>query len=205
MADVAHVLVPGCGRDMTGRHLNAASHARVVLAAELFHRNNLTGRVVCSGYRTPGDTNGGTWSQGGETFVGVPEADAMRFELLTMDVPDPAIAVERHSVDTVTNLVRVEREGHFGDGRPVAIVAQESHLARILRIIAPRTLRRAYLGVVVSEHGEPDKDGLWPAVVSWLVLRGVYSDTEDAIRITDRRIGRVWRLARHVAKDYHTG
>lgn len=207
LADVSHVIVPGRGRDATGTGLSTTSRARVDHAGSLYLEAGLTGRVVCSGYRTPGDLNGGEWlpdGQASEAFVGVPEADSMRRALLELGVPDDVIAVERHSVDTVTNFVRAEAEGHFGDDRPVAVVAQEAHLRRIMRIVAPRVLRRAYLGVVAPEPRVPDSDGTLPALVSRLVLWGLRADTENLLAVTERRVNSAWRAARYLrTHDYH--
>lgn len=207
LADVAHVLVPGRGRDGTGRGLSAAGMTRVKHAAALYLETRPAGRVVCSGYRTPGDLNGGTWSPPGsaEGFIGIPEADAMRAVLVEEGVPERAIEVERHSMDTVTNLVRVEAGGHFGDDRPVAIVAQEAHLTRILRVVAPRVLQRDFLGVVVPDPTGQDEDGQMPRLVSRMVLFGVNGNTENLVALTERRVTRIWKAARRLgAARYHT-
>ena len=115
----------------------------------------------------------------------------MRLALLALGVPDTTIKVERRSIDTVTNFVRVEVEGHFGDDRPVAIVAQATHLHRILTVIAPRLLRRDFIGIVVPEPGEPDVDGLLPEIVSRVVLRGMRADSENLLAVTTRRVARI--------------
>jgi hypothetical protein len=69
---------------------------------------------------------------------------------------------ERYSIDSATNFLRSELEGWFSDARPVAIVAQRSHLQRMLRLIVPRSLRRPYLGVVVPRRTSALRT-LWPA------------------------------------------
>lgn len=207
LTEVAHLMVPGRGRDASGRGLSRASLARVEHAATLHHALQPPGKIVCSGYRTPGDHHGGTWSPqaSGETFTGVPEADSMRRELLIRGIADDTIEVERHSIDTVTNLARVEDEGHFGDGAPVAIVAQRSHLDRIIEIIAPRVMRRDFLGVVVPERGYHDVDGSLPRLASRMVLRGLTPDSADLVSITERRVTQLWRTASYFrTSTYHT-
>jgi len=202
LADVAHILIPGRGRDHTGFELNEGGHAGVDVACELYQTVTGTraGIIVCSGYKSPIDLAGAEWSPPEapqEVFHGMPEADLMRQRLLELSIPRQAIAVERHSIDTVTNLLRSELEDHFGDSRPVAIVAQADHLHRILSVIAPRTLRRPYLGVVV-----PDADvgrRFAPAAataVSRLILAGLPRSPAAAIAVATSRAGRLWGLAR---------
>ncbi|GAA4599504.1 hypothetical protein BJY16_003100 [Actinoplanes octamycinicus] len=152
LAEVAHVLVPGRGRTATGDGLTPEGAARVAVAADLFRSLPVAGRIVCAGYKSPLDSKGRPWTTPeapGEVFQGVPEADLMREVLLASGLDPFSVRPERHSIDTVANLLRSESEGHFGDPRPVAIVSQRSHLRRILSVIAPYTLRRPYLGVVV--------------------------------------------------------
>jgi hypothetical protein len=165
LKEVAHVLVPGRGRNDTGSGLTAEGLDRILVARGVFDEVVAPhdGRIVCSGYRSPIDQRGRPWSTGeapGRTYMGVPEADLMCGELVRLGVPPEAIHVERESIDTVTNLLRSELEGHFGDDRPVAIVAQPDQLRRIVTVIAPRILRRAFLGVEVphaatTAGGEP--------------------------------------------------
>jgi hypothetical protein len=165
--DVAHVMLPGRGRDSTGHELSQKSFDRVVVGAEFFFDHSLEqndGVIVCSGYKTPLDRNGERgWhpEDSNEKFIGVPEADSMRRVLRERWIPDSAIRVERHSIDTVTNFTYTEAGDYFGEGdkRPVAIVAQEQHLDRMINTIAPRTLRRDFMGIIVPEIGDIDKDG----------------------------------------------
>ena len=198
LGEIAHVLIPGRGRDATGRTLSPAGRDRVRQAHALYVAQNLgakAGRIICSGYKTPTDTNGERWSPPDapdETFVGVPEADSMRHELLALGTDDSAVRVERHSIDTVTNFLRVESGGHFGDDRPVAIVAQESHLSRMLEVVAPRTLRREYLGVVVPESGPKNVDHHMSRLVSRVLLFHITPETPGPHEIVDRRIRRAW-------------
>ncbi|MBB2941780.1 hypothetical protein FB565_001484 [Actinoplanes lutulentus] len=198
LAEVRHVLVPGRGRNRDGTGLNLEGEARCRLAVELA----VPGRIVCSGYKSPIDHKGRAWtSPEGEVFQGIPEADLMRSWLLDAGVPPEVIGVERHSVDTVSNLLRSEHEGHFGGGQPVAIVAQRGHLSRILSVIAPRTLRRPYLGVVAP--GEPRESPL-AAPVSWLVGAALPRDARAAIAAVERRSRLLWRTAEHLGKrDYY--
>jgi hypothetical protein len=206
LGDVKQVLVPGRGRDEDGFGLTPDGAARVHMAAALRSGPLQDGRIVCSGYRSPVDDKGKPWSSPdapGEVFRGRPEADAMRAELLQLGIPDACIRVERHSVDTVTNLLRSEHEGHFDDGGPVVIVAQRGHLLRILRIVAPRTLRRPYLGVVVPER-EPMPESPAADMVSRLVSARLPPDPRRAVGIATRRAERIWRLAHALGKrSYH--
>ena len=117
----------------------------------------------------------------------------MRAELLRLGVPEAYIHAERHSIDTTTNFLRSEREGWFGDARPVAIVAQRAHLNRMLRVIAPRTLRRLYIGVVVPETDEC-KESPVASLVSASILTCLPEGLQ-AIDVAERRAGRLWRLA----------
>jgi uncharacterized SAM-binding protein YcdF (DUF218 family) len=196
--DVAHVLVPGRGRDDSATGLSADARDRVTTARTLYDlavRPN-EGRIVCSGYKSPADDKGKNWSSQdapGEVFRGIPEADMIRTELIRLGVPESDVYAERHSIDTVSNFLRSEREGWFGDARPVAIVAQRSHLERILRVIAPRTLRRRYLGVVVPQADERVESPL-ASLVSVCILTGL--PDQRAIYVAERRAQLFWRAAR---------
>lgn len=83
LGDIEHVLIPGRGRDATGSSLSQASRMRVLHAFALYVEQRIGdrgGRIVCSGYKTPGDLHGDRWSpadSSDEVFVGVPEADSM--------------------------------------------------------------------------------------------------------------------------------
>jgi hypothetical protein len=125
----------------------------------------------------------------------MPEADIMRAELVKMGVHGYDVHVERHSIDTATNFLRSESEGHFGDSRPVAIVAQAAHLRRMLSVIAPRTLCRPYLGIVVPETMQANESRL-TSVASRLVLTHLPESTEEAVKLAERRSRRIWKLAR---------
>lgn len=204
LQSVAHILIPGRGRTGFGSSLTREGIARVETAAALYWevlapRN---GRIVCAGYKSPVDDKGRPWSppdSPSECFIGTPEADLMSAGLRSRGIPSDIVSVERHSIDSVTNLICAELEGHFGDERPVAIVAQYGHLRRILQIIAPRTLRRPYLGVVVREAG-PDHQGESPlaALASRFILAKLPADCDNAIDVAAARAARVWRLARVV-------
>lgn len=198
LPEVAHVLVPGRGRDATGTGLTASGQDRIAVARLLYdiavHPSN--GRIVCSGYKSPSDTRGVAWSPPdapNEIFRGIPEADIMRAELVRLGVPAGCVYAERHSIDTTTNFLRSEREGWFGDARPVAIVAQRAHLNRMLRIIAPRTLRRPYIGIVVPETDECEESPLAGLVSSSILT--YLPEGMRAIDIAERRASLLWRLA----------
>jgi hypothetical protein len=135
----------------------------------------------------------------------MPEADIMRAELIKMGVNDSDVRVERHSIDTAANFLRSESEGHFGDARPVAIVAQAAHLRRMLSVIAPRTLRRPYLGVVVPEVVQANESPL-VSVVSRVVLTHLPDNAEEAVKVAERRSRLIWKLARVFdLPDYYSG
>src|SRR6266498_3411635 len=197
--DVTHIIIPGGGRDKGGDGLSAASHDRVTYAGALYRQLNLgeqCGRIVCSGYKSPADRRGAPWSPEDvptETFAGIPEADSMRQVLRSLGISDAVIRVERYSIDTVTNFVRAEAEGSFGDDRPVAIVSHRSHLERILQIVAPRTLKRRFLGVAVPEGDHPLIEGRLPRLASRAILLGVTPYTPGIVEIADRRAARIWR------------
>jgi hypothetical protein len=201
LGEVGNIMVPGSGRDAAGDGISRRGRDRVRVAGELYVRCGLAeraGRIVCSGYKSPGDTKGAPWSPGdspGEVFRGVPEADGMRSVLILMGVAADAISVERHSIDTATNFARCEAEGHFAGGSPVAIVAQAAHLRRILDVVAPKTLRRDYLGVVVPETGTGYTEGRLPRLASRLILRGLHPDAPDLAEVTTRRAEALWRAA----------
>lgn len=208
LSAVAHVLIPGRGRDASGFGLSSAATDRLVVARsvyELMVKPN-GGRIVCSGYKSPADLKGTSWSPAdspGEVFCGMPEADIMRAELVGMGVDGCDVRVERHSIDTATNFLRSESEGHFGDARPVAIVAQASHLSRMLSVIAPRTLHRPYVGVVVPEAVQAGESRL-ASVVSRLVLTRLPENTEEAVKLAERRSRRIWKVARLFGlRDYY--
>ncbi|MEU4162597.1 ElyC/SanA/YdcF family protein [Actinoplanes sp. NPDC026670] len=202
LSQVAHVLVPGHGRNHDASGLTPGGADRCCTALAVHSALSPGGVVVCSGYKSPADRKGETVQTGGETFQGVPEADLMRVWLLAAGADPAVLRVERHSVDTVTNLLRAEHEGHFGDDRPVAIVAQRGHLRRILSVVAPRTLRRPYLGVVVP-GGAPRENPL-AVPVSRLILAGLPADPATAITAATRRAERLWQLAGLLGRrSYH--
>ena len=203
--EVAHVLVPGHGRSPDCSGLTPGGADRCRTAAEL-HRYLGRGLIICAGYKSPIDSKGAPWTSPdapGETFQGVPEADLMRAWLRTDGIDDAAVRVERHSVDTVTNLLRAEHEGHFGDERPVAIVAQRGHLHRILTVVAPRTLRRPFLGVVVPTAGAARENPL-ARPLSRLISSRLPADPSAAISTATRRAERLWDAAHRLGKrSYH--
>jgi hypothetical protein len=197
-----HVLVPGHGRNRDASGLTPGGADRCCTALAVHSVLSPTGVIVCSGYKSPADRKGAAFHAGGETFQGVPEADLMRDWLQTAGADPAVLRVERHSVDTVTNLLRAEHEGHFGDDRPVAIVAQRAHLRRILTIVAPRTLRRPYLGVVVP--GGTHRENPLAAPMSRLITAGLPADAPAAIAAATRRAERLWHLAGLLGKrSYH--
>jgi uncharacterized SAM-binding protein YcdF (DUF218 family) len=215
LGEIANIMIPGSGRNAVGDDISRRCRDRVLLANALYSRYGLaekSGRIVCSGYKSPADTKGAPWSPGdspGEVFNGVPEADGMRATLISLGVAEEAISVERHSIDTATNFARCEAEGHFVGDLPVAIVAQAAHLRRILEVVAPRTLRRDYLGVVVPEPAAAYRESRWTRVASRLILRGLAPDSPHLTETATRRAEAIWRaagrmrvLAPHVHERY---
>ncbi|MCL7455991.1 ElyC/SanA/YdcF family protein [Micromonospora echinofusca] len=206
--DIAHILIPGRGRSVDGIGLSPDGLLRVQVARELYEQvtRPRQGRIVCSGYKSPADSKGLLWTppdSPGERFCGMPEADIMKAELLARNVPEDVIQVERHSIDTVTNFLRSETEGHFGDGRPVAIVAQADHLHRMLSVIAPRTLRRPYLGVV-APGTETKREGGLVGLASRAIVTALPNDADRAVAVATRRASGVWRTVRALGmREYH--
>ena len=205
--DVAHVLVPGRGRNEYGDGLSCQSFERVNFAASFFIEQELEiygGVIVPSGYKTPPDRTGEPWTAPDEdqkTYVGLPEAESMKRILLSRKIGETAVRVERDSFDTATNFVYAENGGYFPDDRPVAIVAQERHLERMLKIIAPKTLRREYIGIVVPEGEVKDGDRLAAKIQailamaeSYYVLRGINPDSTDIIDETTKRANKAWSM-----------
>lgn len=209
--EAAHVFIPGHGRSPDGMGLNALGLARVDTGAALFARANLLGAFVMSGYKTPRDQNGNPWlpddaDSTERPFRGVPEAysmdrrldaiDARLQERFGRDVPKSRRRIEPRSINTVTNFSETEARQLFGrgDDQPVIIVAQAGHLERILERIAPRILRRPYMGAVVPEFGQRDTDSRAAAIATRLTLAGISTrmSSERVLAITDRRARLIW-------------
>ncbi|HEX8182504.1 MAG TPA: ElyC/SanA/YdcF family protein [Candidatus Saccharimonadales bacterium] len=205
--EIAHVIIPGRGRDESGNGLSEHSIARAKHSAEFYNDHKLErkmGYLVCTGYKTPAENKGVAWSPEDtpdEVYVGVPEADSIKQVLLSQKVNPARIAVERRSIDTVTNFTFSEDGGYFGpnDARPVAIVAQLAHLERMIDVIAPKTLRRDYLGIIVPEDGEPETDSIpYAKLISKILLTGINPYKKDAAQITARRAVKAWHIANSI-------
>lgn len=210
LRDIHSVLLPGRGRAKGGRALTLQGTARVKLGTMMLADRDLPrlSRVVCSGYKSPADLDGDCWVEedSQEAFVGIPEADLMRTELLSLGVTADQIYVERHSIDSCTNLLRCEAEGLLGkQGKPVGIVAQADHLARILADIAPRVMRRPYLGIVAPSAGRGPRETVSARVASRLILAGLPGDPRRACEIGSVRAARLWSVAMRLGFDagYH--
>lgn len=195
--DVSHLMVPGRYRSPDGMGLSDLTAQRVDAAADFYRDKALAshgGVVVASGYKSPNDHVGEPWrDEYGVEYEGIPEAFSIRARFLGRKGCEGAdVRVEAKSVDTVTNFTESQR--FFPDERPVGIVAQEAHLERILDIIAPRTMKRPYVGIVVPEiTGHYDKDGLPARLVSRWVARGLTPETENASAIAEARVQNIWR------------
>src|SRR5882757_10519713 len=134
LTEVGHLMVPGGGRNNDGMGLSEVSAARTEYAATIDDalrlaegENQDMSVVVCSGYKTPGDTNGKAWtpSSPGEPvqkvwYQGIPEAYSMRRLLIGRGIAPERIRPEAGSIDTTTNFLHSQAE--FPDDRPVGIV-----------------------------------------------------------------------------------
>jgi hypothetical protein len=100
----------------------------------------------------------------------------------------------------VTNFIYVEqgpdgKGGYFPDDRPVAIVAQKEHLARMIHEIAPRTLQRRYIGVVAPEaERSVDHDTVYARTFSRAALVGITPDTPRAAQKASWRVENMWNV-----------
>jgi len=183
---VAHAVSPGRGRDASGYGLSTKGLLRATHAAEFIIKQGIEARggvAIASGYKTPADKSGKPWSppRSSEIFRrGKPEAYSTADAWRKLGVGAAAIRIEPRSFNSITNLVNCEyggrggSRGYFPDDRPVAIVAQEKHLERFIDVIAPKVLRRDYLGIVVPEEDDGlDQDGSLYRLASQATLLGV--------------------------------
>jgi hypothetical protein len=214
--EVAHVMVPGRNRENAGYALSVEGLAR---PAEVFQAYpNLAdgdGNVVCSGYKSPRDRESRLWYPGQDEYTvnateadtvepvyfGIPEAVMGRHVLLNSGLPADRVKTELNSTTTPANFARAERLGYFSsnpagstDERPVLIIAQAAHLERILDKVAPKTLKREYLGLVVPEIDHTDPDSRLHRLSSWFTLAGISPDTRNIVRAVDRRSRIVWSV-----------
>lgn len=195
-----YILVPGRGRGPDGDSLSSMAAARAVEAARIFKQTSVAekgGYIITSGYKSPADKSGepDTFLRG---YVGTPEADLLKDVIVAAGVPGQYVRVERDSIDTVTNFAFVEMKSFFQDDGAVAIVAQRAHLTRMLSIIAPRTLRRKYVGIVVEEQSKEDMDPLWTKLFSRLVLWGVRPDKPYSADRLFKRSTVLWKIVNFV-------
>lgn len=192
---VAHILVPGRGRASSGRALTQAAKCRAREAARLFTSLELakkSGVIVVCGYKSPADWYG-LQNEYMEGYVGIPEADLLANELMRLGIPGSVIRVERNSIDTVTNLLFAEKPSFFPDERSVAIIAQEAHLRRIMKYIAPKILQRDYVGVIVA--APKDRDSLLATFFSQIALFGTKKNGLHTPQKVYRRVLAMWGLA----------
>jgi hypothetical protein len=205
--DVAHVLVPGRGRNDTGDGLSARGLERAHFAATFYLDQQLEERggvIVPTGYKTPADKAGNPWrssDNASELYTGIPEAESMRQLFLSRGIGKSAIRAERNSFDTVTNFVYAENHGHFPDDKPVAIISQEQHLERMIKLIAPKTLRRDYLGIIVPEGAEKDADNIFAKSESYAVLLGIKPDSHRIVQKTTKRASTIWLLVNFLQRN----
>jgi hypothetical protein len=72
-----------------------------------------------------------------------------------------------------------------------------------MAVIAPRTLRRPFLGVEVPQQ-PPQAESPLTTMVSRLVLARLPEEPDTAIAVATARVRRIWRIARAAGKrDYH--
>lgn len=215
LRDVTYILIPGRGRTVKGDQLTAISVKRVELAAMLFTTLNLNerdGKIIVTGYKSPADHAGSPrTSSKGIVTQGVPESEMMANFLEKLGIAQDNICIESTSIDTITNLAFAEAQSCFTDNRAVAIIAQKQHLARIIRVIAPRVLRRDYIGVIAPEGSETvDRDSLLVSLTSRIVLLGVSKrqyNPEQLATLIEKRVRRAWIIANFLrrGKSYHQG
>lgn len=198
--DVAHIIVPGRMRSANGMGLHEFSVQRALTAADFFVDHRLAdsgGVAVCSGYKTPRDRTAELWRdpKTGREFEGVPEAIGMQAVMVMRGVDPTAIRAETDSIDSATNLVQSQAFSP-NDGRPVAIVAQEQHLVSFMEVVAPRLLRRDFLGVVVPElPGNPDIDTRIMQFMRRVVTHGLTPDDPKSVSKPYKRASRIWATA----------
>jgi hypothetical protein len=195
--DVAHLILPGRGRGLDGMSITSIGEQRVATAAEFYIGHMLLdqgGVVVCSGYKTPSDNLGEPWrDQNGIEYMGIPESYSMKSSLIeNHQIPEASIRTEAQSIDTVTNFTN--SQSLFPDDRPIGIVSQEQHLERIMKVIAPRTIRQDYIGIVVPElPGEVDIDSLPAKVASLYIAWGLKPYNKNSSEIAEKRAIQIWR------------
>ncbi|HTE57619.1 MAG TPA: ElyC/SanA/YdcF family protein [Verrucomicrobiae bacterium] len=210
--DITHLIIPSRYRGPDGLGLGEISQQRVDTAAAFFIDHALDGFIICSGYKNPADKGGTPWRDPiGREFEGQPEAYGMLDRLRSTH---PGVDPNRHlvepfSIDTVTNMTLVQHLLDIGpDERPVGIVAHQEHLERILDIIAPRTLKQPFAGIMAPEvPGHPDKDPRGVRLVSRWVTRGLTPDTPNITEIAERRILKIYGvvLAPQALKEHLGG
>ncbi len=185
LPEVECVIVPARGRSDAGKRLSLLSLDRVDFTMELLHSGTLPAvmSVLCSGGWSPGEV---------QNLRDLPrryapidrvntEAALMRQAFIDGGLPAGILSMEDESIDSVTNLVFVEHLGYLPDGAPVAIVAQKEHLSRFIHIIAPRVLRRPFLGILVPERRSRDSDSLGARLATRWILRGFHPDSPHLV------------------------
>ncbi len=195
--EVIDLFIPGRGRAKKGTALAPNGFQRIKAAAEYYVEHNLAergGKIIVSGYKTPADHDGDSWPAEKPYFKGIPEAYLGAFCLLDMGIPGESIIIEPFSFDTVTNFTysywRFPREK-----RPIGIVAQNAHLDRMMRYIAPRTLDRPYVGLIAPEADpqHPDSDNIFSVAATRISLLGVTTETPCPDIVTQWRSSAIWR------------
>lgn len=194
--EIRYILVPGRGRGSDGASLTIAAKIRALEAVHVFNKLNLEqkgGIIITCGYKSPADRAGKNdeFLQG---YIGVPEADLLRDVIVAKGIPSDCVRVERDSIDTVTNLAFVERSGFFHNEGTVAIIAQRAHLQRIIQCVAPRILKRPFVGIIAGEATIKDTDSFWAVAFSKLALVGINQDTMSSADKLYKRVNWLWRI-----------
>jgi hypothetical protein len=195
--DIAHLIVPGRYRTPDGMGAHPFTEQRALMAANFYVAHALDlqeGIIVPSGYKNPGDKSGEPWEdEDGTVFSGIPEAYSMGAIMEANGVQRGYIRPEVKSVDSVTNLLNSQEK--LPDDRPVAIVAQEEHLDRFLKRIAPRTMRRDYVGILVPElPSNPDHDNMLSNLVTRIIIRGVDIDNPNSQELAAAHAEQAWKI-----------
>jgi hypothetical protein len=166
--------------------------SRVHYAASLYTQSNMierNGYVVPCGNKSPGSAN----------RASEPEAILAKIELMRMGVPADQIRPEKHSIDSATNLANVEAEGLLPADEPVAIVAHEKHLDRIMTLIA--------LGIVVPKPDSYPKEpeSFQARLATRAILLGISKDSPNSTKRITKRSELAWKITNSLLRvtDYH--
>lgn len=128
MPDGVCVVVLGGGHSADGRRLNERTIERVSHAVSVFHRYGAD-LMICSG----------AYSRDLEDIPNKSEAQLMAEEAERAGIPKEAVFREEYSVDTIGNLVMVERvlnRSAEGAGKLIVLVTSDFHMRRVKFLVA---------------------------------------------------------------------